>query len=146
LLRKEVSELPGPARILTFDGHCRLCRRAVGILRWLDVFQKIEIVDFTVEQNHHRLKNFDFERAQTEMLLETEKGWKGGFAAFKELSHSVPAFWPLVPFLHLPGIDPLGAMIYRLIARNRYLLLGRCEDGYCEMHKGSTGSGVQKKL
>ncbi|MBA3857105.1 MAG: hypothetical protein C0507_09390 [Cyanobacteria bacterium PR.3.49] len=140
-LKMKIAERFGPARILTFDGHCRLCRKGTALLHNLDIFDRIELVDFTDEKNIPRLKNFDIARAQTEMLLETESGWKGGFNAFKEMALSLPLLWLLVPFLYLPGITPIGEAIYRQFAKNRYLLLGRCDDSYCQAHTGGTEHG-----
>lgn len=140
-LKKKIAERFGPARILTFDGHCRLCRKGTAILHRLDIFGRIELVDFTDEKNIPRLKNYDLARAQTEMLFETESGWKGGFHAFRKMALSLPLLWLLVPFLYLPGITPIGEAVYRLVAKNRYLLLGRCDDSYCEMHTGCTEHG-----
>ncbi len=131
----------GAAKILTFDGHCLLCVRATGVLHRLDVFRRVELVDFTVEENHKRLQNFDIERAQTEMLLESEQGWIGGFRAFRKMACKFPLLWPLLPILYFPAATVLGDSIYKLIARNRYLLLGRCDDGYCELHTGATIGG-----
>jgi predicted DCC family thiol-disulfide oxidoreductase YuxK len=111
------------------------------VLHRLDVFRRVELVDFTVEENRQRLENFDFERAQTEMLLATEEGWTGGFRAFRKIALSLPLLWPLVAFLYLPPMTVIGDRFYKLIARNRYVLFGRCNDGYCEVHTGATKGG-----
>lgn len=131
----------GPAKVLTFDGHCLLCVRATGVLHRLDVFRRVELIDFTLEENRQRLENFDFERAQTEMLLATEDGWTGGFRAFRKIAKSLPLLWPFVPFLYFPAMTVIGDRLYKLIARNRYLLFGRCNDGYCEVHAGDSKGG-----
>lgn len=140
-IRGKISIWLGPGQVLTFDGHCLLCVRATGVLHRLDVFRRVELVDFTVEENRQRLENFDFERAQTEMLLATEEGWTGGFRAFRKIALSLPLLWPLVAFLYLPPMTVIGDRFYKLIARNRYVLFGRCNDGYCEVHTGATKGG-----
>ncbi len=134
----------GPPKMLTFDGHCLLCVRATGVLHRLDVFRRVEFVDFTLEENHKRLTNYDFARADTEMLLATDRGWEGGFRAFRKIAPSLPFLWVLLPFLHLPGATFIGDSLYKLIARNRYLLLGRCDNGYCDVHSGATRAGGSK--
>ncbi len=131
----------GPPKMLTFDGHCLLCVRATGILHRLDVFRRVEFVDFTVEENHSRLENYDFARATKEMLLATDQGWVGGFRAFRKNCSKSTSAQPLIPFLHLPGATTIGDFFYKLIARNRYLLLGRCDNGYCEVHSNATNAG-----
>ena len=140
-LRAKIAFRLGPPQVLTFDGHCLLCVRAIGILHRLDIFRRVEIVDFTVETNGQRLENLDFERAQMEMLLATEQGWTGGFRAFRKIAQSLPLLWPLLPVFYFPGVTVIGDRLYKLIARNRYLLLGRCDDGYCQVHTGATKGG-----
>lgn len=143
-IRGKIALWLGPARLLTFDGHCLLCVRAIGVLHRLDVFRRMELVDFTVVENHGRLENYDFDRATKEMLLETEKGWEGGFRAFRKMAPSLPLLWPLLPFLHLPGATYIGDSLYKLIARNRYLFLGRCDNKYCEIHADAIkGGGIE---
>ncbi len=124
----------GPPRILTFDGHCLLCIRATGILHRLDILRRVDFVAFTDENNRSRLESLDYERAEKEMLLASGNIWIGGFLAFREIAPCFPLFWPLVPLLHLPGMTTLGDTLYRAVASRRYLLLGRCEDGYCRVH------------
>lgn len=136
-VRGTVKNWLGPTRILSFDGHCLLCVRSTGVLHRLDVFRHIEFIDFTDERNHEKLKNFDFARAQTEMLLSTDSGWVGGFRAFQKMAAWMPLFWPFLPVLITPGIELIGDAVYRLIAKNRYLLLGRCANGVCEVHSGA---------
>ena len=140
-VRRLIAERLGPARILTFDGHCLLCIRATGVLHRLDIFRRVEFVAFTDDGNRSKLEGFNYERAQNEMLLESHKGWIGGFRAFRAIAASLPLLWPIVPLLHLPGMTALGDAAYRAIARNRYLLLGRCEDGFCRLH----GDGEEEK-
>lgn len=124
----------GPAHRLSFDGECILCVRATGVLHRLDVFGRIRLVDFRDRANREILSDLDFERAQGEMLLDTGSGWIGGFRAFLKMSLWLPMLWPAAPFLRLPGIFHLGQFVYRLIARNRYILFGRCSDGVCSIH------------
>lgn len=143
-LRKKIAHRFGAPRMLTFDGHCLLCVRATGVMHRLDVFRRVEFVDFTDEKNHLRLSTFDFQRAQAEMLLSTGNGWTGGFLAFRKIALRLPLFWPLVPFLYLPGVTLYGDYIYGLIARNRYLLFGRCDDGACLLHCGVSENNKKK--
>ena len=107
------------------------------MLHRLDVFRRVEFVAFTDEGNRSKLEGLDYERAQKEMLLASDKGWIGGFRAFRQIAVSLPLLWPIVPLLHLPGMTSLGDAVYRAIARNRYFILGRCEDGYCRLHAES---------
>jgi predicted DCC family thiol-disulfide oxidoreductase YuxK len=135
-IRKKVSEKFGPATVLAFDGKCILCVRGVGLIHRLDVFRRIQLVDFTDEINHERLIDFDMARAQTEMLFASKKGWIGGFRAFREVAKRLPLMWVMLPILYFPGTTTIGDAVYKKVAANRYALFGRCDDGYCEIHKG----------
>ena len=42
-----------------------------------------------------------------------------GFFAFRALAGRLPALWPLVPILYLPGVPFIGTRIYAGVARNR---------------------------
>lgn len=135
-MRQKVTTTLGPASVLAFDGKCILCVRGVGFLHRLDLFRRIELIDFTNPKNHDRLIDFDLARAQTEMLFSTKNGWIGGFRAFREVAKRLPLLWIFVPLMYFPGMTIIGDALYKKVAANRYLLFGRCDDGYCEIHKG----------
>jgi hypothetical protein len=42
-----------------------------------------------------------------------------GFDAFRRLAWVLPAAWPLVPILYVPGVPALGRRVYRWIASHR---------------------------
>ena len=46
-----------------------------------------------------------------------------GFYGYRAIALALPAFWPIAPWLFLPGISSLGACVYRRVARNRLNLL-----------------------
>jgi predicted DCC family thiol-disulfide oxidoreductase YuxK len=41
--------------------------------------------------------------------------------------------WPLAIPLHVPGTMPLWRALYGFVARNRYRIAGRCDDGSCRI-------------
>jgi hypothetical protein len=43
-----------------------------------------------------------------------------GFAAYRAMAWRIPAFWPVVPALYLPGVRFAGDAIYRRIAERRH--------------------------
>src|SRR5438876_423569 len=46
-----------------------------------------------------------------------------GFKAFRWMAWRLPFFWPLAPFLYIPGIPALGQRLYLWVARNRFHLV-----------------------
>jgi hypothetical protein len=62
-----------------------------------------------------------------------------GFNGYRIIALALPAFWPLVPWLFLPGISWLGAKAYKYVARNRLSLLP-CH-AHCQV-QGAEGNGL----
>ena len=58
---------------------------------------------------------------------------RGGAEAVRYLSRRLPLLWPLALPLHLPGSLPIWRSLYALVARNRYRIAGRCDDGSCRL-------------
>lgn len=119
-----------------YDGHCPLCLREIGMLRWLDrrdrlLFTDIASADFVAQQHG---KTWD-------ELMATIHGrypsgeWVTGVEVFRQL-YSAVGFGPLVYLTRLPLVAPLLAIAYRLFARNRLRLTGRCDDGGCALPPG----------
>jgi predicted DCC family thiol-disulfide oxidoreductase YuxK len=116
-----------------YDGLCPLCRRTVRLLACFDLFDRLEFFDF------RRMDLNDLDRSQglnltskklaEEMYVASRGNAYRGFKAYRVITVALPAFWPLAPWLFLPGISSLGALVYRFVARNRMQLLG-C-DSHC---------------
>jgi predicted DCC family thiol-disulfide oxidoreductase YuxK len=58
---------------------------------------------------------------------------RGGADAVRYLSRRLPLLWPLAIPLHVPGTMPLWRALYGFVARNRYRIAGRCDDGSCRI-------------
>lgn len=56
-----------------------------------------------------------------------------GVEVFRRLYAAV-GFGPLVPITRVPGISHFLDAAYRLFAKNRLRLTGRCADGACAVH------------
>jgi predicted DCC family thiol-disulfide oxidoreductase YuxK len=115
-----------------YDGLCPFCRRTIRLLACLDLFTRLEFVDF------HRMELNDYNRTQklnltsrdleAEMYVVSRGSVYRGFKAYRVIALALPALWPLVPWLFLPGISSLGALFYSYVARNRLKLL------WCDSH------------
>lgn len=98
-----------------YDGDCGLCQRSVRILQGLDLLEQIAWIDFrttTVAVEVSRLEH--------EMAAVVRGRTYFGFSAYRALSWRVPAFWPVVLFLYLPGVGAVGDAIYARIADRRH--------------------------
>ena len=150
-LRKRIGEWlqnrRGRIQVL-YDGLCPLCRRTVRLLTCLDLFARLEFLDFRQTDLHdynrsHKL-NLKAENLENEMYVISRGRAYRGFDGYRVIALALPAFWPLVPWLFLPGISLLGTVAYRYVARNRSNLLSchfRCpiEPAEGDGPTGATG-------
>lgn len=115
--------------IVLYDGICGLCRRSIFMLQMMDPLERIKPVDFrdTILCSKHApdLAEQDLDRA---MHIKTPAGrFYKGFDAFRVLAWNLPWIALLAPLFYLPGVAPVGRMVYAKIAESR----NRCADGVC---------------
>ena len=119
-----------------YDGGCPLCTREADLLRRLDRKGRIRFADITAE---------GFDAASVGVpwaaLMDRIHGRLAdgtlveGVEVFRRLYTAV-GYGALVAPTRLPGIAHLLDLAYRLFAKNRLRLTGRCVDGPCELHPG----------
>jgi len=106
-----------------YDGSCALCRRTVRLLGTLDLFSALHFRDYRRLDlsAYNETHGLDLELADLDESMHTVARGRTfrGFAAYRQIARNVPLFWPLVPFLFLPGIQSRGDLIYARIARRR---------------------------
>jgi predicted DCC family thiol-disulfide oxidoreductase YuxK len=121
--------------LLLYDGHCALCRKSVAQLKKLDWLGVVRYADAR-DHEHLPVTNppLNPDRLLEEMHLLTPGGGPvyHGFGAFRWLAWRLPLFWPVAPFLYLPGVPTLGQRIYLWVARNRFRLVP-CHGGVCTL-------------
>ncbi len=115
-----------------FDGDCPLCLREVNLLRRLDrrgrvQFTDIAAPDFVAAVTPEEHADFMARirgRLPDGTMIE-------GVEVFRRLYAAV-GFGALVALTRLPGVSHLLDLGYRVFARNRLRLTGRCApDGAC---------------
>ncbi|MEI6239251.1 MAG: DUF393 domain-containing protein [Planctomycetia bacterium] len=117
-----------------YDGQCVFCRRRVANLRRVDLWHRLAFTSLHDENVARDFPEVPRERLLEEMIVvDTHGHVRGGATALRYLSRTLPLLWPLAPFLHIPGSLPAWNWLYRLVARNRMLLGGRCDDGTCRL-------------
>jgi predicted DCC family thiol-disulfide oxidoreductase YuxK len=134
---KTLAELPTDRPVVIYDGQCPLCLRSVAVLKRLDVFGRLVYHDarqpFAVPLTSPPL---DPDKLLVQMHVvtpgTTRRRCYGGFYAFRTLAWYLPACWPILPLLYLPGADWVGERIYAWIARNRFRLLP-CRGKVCRL-------------
>lgn len=124
-----------PARdTVLFDGQCRFCRGQIALLRRLDLAGVLQFTSLHDPSVSRDFPEIPLEDMLAEMIVVDRVGrtWSGA-AAVRYLSRRLVALWPLALPLHVPGSMPLWRHLYGLVARNRYRIAGRCDDGGCRL-------------
>jgi len=133
-----------PKQVL-YDGLCPFCRRTVRVLAAMDLFRRLEFVDFRalnlVEYGQTHGVTLTAEALDSEMYVMSGGKSYGGFEGYRQMALSIPALWPLVPFLFLPGMATIGKWVYGYIAHNR-LALVKC-DSDCPVEIPTTQNSRQ---
>ena len=123
-----------------FDGACRLCSKEISLLRRLDRRQRILFTDIaapsfdssTVGLTWADLMNHIHGRLPDGTLIE-------GVEVFRRLYAAV-GYRRLVALTRLPGVSQLLDLAYRLFAKNRLRLTGRCVDDACTISQPSASA------
>ena len=107
-----------------YDGQCPVCQASCARLRALDWRRRIAFIDLH-EGEHWRGLCPDL--ALHELLgeihvIDADGQRYAGFTASRRLLRELPLLWLPWLLLWLPGVDRLGAGLYRMVARRRYRL------------------------
>ena len=116
-----------------YDGECPLCKREINLLRWLDRRDRIRCTDIAATDfvPAHYGKTMDEFMDEIQGRLPTGE-WIIGVEVFRRLYAAV-GLSPIVWVTRIPGISHGLELAYRLFAKNRLRLTGRCTTESCEI-------------
>jgi predicted DCC family thiol-disulfide oxidoreductase YuxK len=118
-----------------YDGQCRFCRGQIATLRRLDLTGRLQFLSLHDPVVAAKFPELDPEDLIREMhVVDTHGRSHAGAEAVRYLSRRLPLLWPLALPLHVPGSLPVWSWLYGVVARNRYRIAGRCEEGTCRLH------------
>ncbi|MFL5589090.1 MAG: DCC1-like thiol-disulfide oxidoreductase family protein [Ktedonobacteraceae bacterium] len=110
-----------------YDGLCPLCSRTVRLLACFDLFSRLEFLDFRrLDLNDYNRRlglNLAPRNLEEEMAVIFRGQAYRGFYGYRRIALAVPAFWPLAPWLFLPGVSSLSVWVYGYVARHRLKFL-----------------------
>lgn len=110
-----------------FDGACPLCRRTVRLLLRLDLFERLEFIDFRQLDLMAYNRRYGLDLTLGDLAEEMHVVSRGrvyrGFCGYRRIALVLPALWSLAPWLFFPGVSSLGALAYRYVATQRLLAL-----------------------
>jgi predicted DCC family thiol-disulfide oxidoreductase YuxK len=108
---------------LVYDGNCRVCTRAAGVLRKWDTLRQLEIV---ASQQPGVMARFPWipapAFAESMQLVAADGSTWEGAAAIEELLNVLPRGRLVAWAFKLPFGRTLFERLYRWFARNRYRL------------------------
>lgn len=110
--------------VVLYDGGCGLCRRVIGILRSVDLFDGVEPVPgLAGDPRRWRHPEITDEMLAHDLWVADGARARSGFPAYRLIAARVPVLWPLVPLMALPPVASLGERLYRRVADSRACLL-----------------------
>jgi len=125
LMREEVE--------VFFDGECPLCVREIEMLRRLDRRARIRFTDIAAPGFDAASEGTTFETLMAEIHGRLPDGtWITGVEVFRRLYTAV-GLGPAVALTRMPGVRGALETGYRLFAKNRLRLTGRCTPESCEI-------------
>ena len=119
-----------------YDGACPLCMREIRMLRRRDQHGRIRFTDIAAESFDAAAVGLTWEALMQRIHGRLPDGTViEGVEVFRRLYAAV-GFRRLAALPRAPGLSQVLDLAYRLFARNRLRLTGRCVDGTCEVHRG----------
>lgn len=116
-----------------YDGDCPLCQREINLLKRWDRREKILFTDISAPE----FRPVDYGKTLDALMAEIhgrlpDGTWIVGVEVFRRLYAAV-GLGPLVCITRWPGIRGMLDFGYRVFARNRLKLTGRCSSGSCQV-------------
>ncbi|MEM9367332.1 MAG: DUF393 domain-containing protein [Planctomycetota bacterium] len=115
-----------------FDGACPLCLREIRMLRWMDRRQRIRFSDIADPAFRPAAYGMTMNEFMDEIRGRYPDGtWIVGVEVFRQLYTAV-GLGAIVWFTRLPIVRHALEWGYRVFAKNRLRLTGRCHSDSCQ--------------
>jgi predicted DCC family thiol-disulfide oxidoreductase YuxK len=116
-----------------YDGECPLCAREMRLVARLDRNERIVLTDIALPEFDASELGVAHDALMSEIHGRLSDGTLvTGVEVFRQLYHHV-GFHRLVAVSRWPGLRQALDLGYRLFAKNRLRLTGRCHDGVCQV-------------
>ena len=117
-----------------YDGDCPLCTREIGMLRRWDRKQKIRFTNIADPEFRPESIGKTFDELMSQIYGRLPTGQLiTGMEVFRRL-YSAVGFGPLVAMTRLPIVSQVCDLGYKLFAKNRLKLTGRCTAKSCDIN------------
>jgi predicted DCC family thiol-disulfide oxidoreductase YuxK len=116
-----------------YDGDCPLCLREINLLKWLDRRKLVRFTDISAPEFSAQDYGKTADAFMSEIHGRLPDGqWIIGVEVFRRL-YSAVGFKSFVWITRLPLISHGLDLGYRVFAKNRLRLTGRCTAETCEV-------------
>ena len=120
-----------------YDGDCPLCVKEIGMLRWMDRKSRIRFTDIAKPDFDPAEIGKSFEDVMRSIHGRLPNGSViEGANVFRHL-YSAVGFGPVVFITKLPLMRQICDGLYRVFAKYRLRMTGRCLDEACELRRPS---------
>jgi len=126
---------------MLYDGQCRFCTAGAQRLEAWMRRGSVERADFQQPGTLGRFPGLSYEACMERLYLVAPDGRLfGGVEAIVQALATRRILGRLAYLYYVPGLRQLLDLLYRVVAANRYRLLGRrvaageCEGGTCSLH------------
>lgn len=105
-----------------FDGNCIVCQSTRGIVSAFDWRHRVRFIDLhdrDAWQSQYPQLNLEDMLGEIH-VIDAEGEVFAGMYATRRMLRELPLGIPVWLMLHVAGVDKLGAVLYRFIARRRY--------------------------
>ena len=120
--------------VVVYDGECSFCARQIEVMKRRDTDRVFEFVPRQAEGLDRRFPMLvaqDFDSGMR--LVHPDTSISVGADAVYHIARRLRG-WKLMAWLYrVPGLNVLCRKTYAWIARNRYRLAKKCDDGTCEL-------------
>ncbi|MEM9646579.1 MAG: DUF393 domain-containing protein [Planctomycetota bacterium] len=116
-----------------YDGDCPLCVREIKMLRWMDRRKRIRFTNIADQSFRVGDYGWSMQEFMDEVQGRLADGtWIIGVEVFRRLYAAV-GFGAVIWLTRVPGISHGLELGYRVFAKNRLKLTGRCNTGACQV-------------
>ena len=103
-----------------YDDSCKLCRRAIAILKTLDSCERLTpLAAASSDSFRMTYPQITSEMLARDLYVAGNGEVVAGYEAYRTIAACVPLLWPLALLMRLPPVAAMGGAFYRRIADNR---------------------------
>ena len=130
-------ETPRKTVEVFYDDHCNLCKKSIGILKSLDIRDKI--IYLPLSKNYERVRQLvctkDKIKTDSMVGVVNDKVYTG-YQLYTKICFINPLLYVLIPIFIIGECSKIGPLVYDFFSKYRHRIFGTCEFSFAnEYHK-----------